>query len=146
MSKGAIIKPMFQDDFFVSRFALQKIANFSKEYHWGACGCVHSKGNISDFYHHLIPYWQENIKQGTNTIGGPSCIYFRRTNTRFDENLLWYMDTDFYYRLFLNYGKPFIIEDALVCSREDETQISKTLITDELIERENKILSKKYEI
>lgn len=145
-AKGSIIKPMFQDDFFVNRTALQQVANFSKEHHWGACGCVHSEGNVKEFYHYLNPYWQDDIKRGVNTLGGPSSVYFRNTDIRFDERLLWFMDTDFYYRLYQKYGQPFIINNALICSREDETRVSKTMITEELVSSENAILAKKYGI
>jgi glycosyltransferase involved in cell wall biosynthesis len=145
-AKGNIIKPMFQDDFFVNRFALEIISKLPYNYHWGVCGCVHSDGNVKEFYHHLIPYWQDDIKKGANTLGGPSSIYFRKTDINFDERLLWYMDTDFYYRLFLKHGLPFIVPNALICSREDETRVSNTMITDEVVNRENKILSEKYGI
>jgi glycosyltransferase involved in cell wall biosynthesis len=143
-ANGEIIKTMFQDDFFVSIKALEKILQLPKDKHWGMCGSVHAKGKVDNFYNRLIPFWQDDIKKGVNTLGGPSSLFFRRTDIIFDENLLWYMDTDFYYRLFLKYGTPFIVENALICSREDDTRVSNTLITDELVQRENKIISKKY--
>jgi glycosyltransferase involved in cell wall biosynthesis len=142
-ASGDIIKIMFQDDFFVSVKALEKIITLPYDKHWGVCGCVHAKGNVENFYNRLVPYWQDGIKRGVNTLGGPSSIFLRKTDVVFDERLLWFMDTDYYYRLFQKYGEPFIIAEPLICSREDDTRVSNTLITTELVEKETKIINEK---
>ena len=143
IAKGDIIKVMFQDDFFITNDALNTICgkNFPQ---WGVCGCVHSKEDESIFYNRLVPFWQDNIKKGINTVGGPSCLFFRKNELLFDEDLLWFMDTDFYYRMYKKYGIPDIIEEPLYCSRESANSVSNTLITDELIKKETLIIKNKY--
>ena len=111
---------------------------------WGVCGCVHSDEKADSFYNKLIPYWQNSIKDGINTIGGPSVTFFRPTSIRFDERLLWYMDTDFYVSMYKEYGEPYIEPKALICSRETKTQVSSTLITDKIVKTEELILKEKY--
>ena len=140
LAKGDIIKIMFQDDFFINNNALNIISST-----WGVCGCVHSLEDNAVFYNRLIPFWQDDIKKGVNTVGGPSCLFFKKTDLMFDEDLLWFMDTDFYYRMYQKYGTPSIIEDALYCSRESSTSVSNTLITNDLIERETIIIKNKYD-
>lgn len=143
-AKSDIIKVMFQDDFFIDKDALKKIS--SRDFKWGVCGCVHSKEDENVFYNRLIPYWQDNIREGINTLGGPSCLYFTPTDLRFDERLLWFMDTDFYYNMYKRYGKPSIIEEPLYCSRDSINSVSNTLINDELVKKETLILKEKYGI
>jgi len=140
---GDIIKIMFQDDFFIDNNALNIISK--KQSSWGVCGCVHSLEDNAVFYNRLIPFWQDNIKKGVNTLGGPSCLFFKKTDVYFDENLLWFMDTDFFYRMYKKFGLPDIIEEPLYSSRESVNSVSRTLITDELIERETKIIKEKYD-
>ena len=139
------IKIMFQDDFFVTKDALDIInKKFNEPAKWGASACIHYSSDSGSFYRPHYPRWQLNIKRGENTIGCPSVSFFNRCELRFDTNLLWYMDTDFYYRLFQKYGEPNIENKILIGVREDNTRVSNTLITDELINRENQIISKKY--
>jgi len=140
-----LIKIMFQDDFFVTRDALDTInINFKKSEKWGASACIHYSSDSKNFYRPHYPAWQPNIKKGENTIGCPSVAFFKRCDLRFDTDLLWYMDTDFYYRLFLKYGEPVIENKILVGIRQDSTSVTSTLITDDLINKENLIISKKY--
>jgi glycosyltransferase involved in cell wall biosynthesis len=145
-AKGSIIKVMFQDDFFVNPKALDIVSSSLQDKHWGLCGCVHTDDNNSEFFYRKVPVWQDDIKQGVNTVGGPSVVFFRPTDVRFDKRLLWYMDTDFYYTLYLKYGLPYIEPRPLVCSRYATTSVSSTMITDEVVNRENDIIKNKYNV
>lgn len=143
-ANGDYIKIMFQDDFFVNKNALKIIS--SEKRPWLVCGCVHSNEDEHVFFHHLIPKWHGGIIEGINTIGGPSCLYFKKTDIRFDERLLWFMDVDFYYKLFLKYGEPYIITNPLYCSRLSSAMVSKSLVTNEIIEKETLLVKKEYGI
>lgn len=145
-ASGDLIKIMFQDDFFVNSKALEYATLLPKNAHWGVCGCVHADEEVSQFYNPMVPYWQKNIKTGVNTIGGPSVCFFRPTHVRFDERLLWYMDTDFYVSLYNEYGTPYVESRSLVCSREANSRVSSTLITHEIVKREEQILKEKYNV
>lgn len=141
-ANGEYIKVMFQDDFFVNRNALKIISK--EKCLWLASGCVHSNEDDHNFYYRFIPQWRSNILDGTNTLGGPSCLYFKKTNARFDERLLWFMDIDFYYKLFLEYGEPHILKQPLYCSRVSSTMVSKALVTNQIIEKETVLIKEKY--
>jgi len=143
-ASGDLIKIMFQDDFFVNVNALDYILKLPEKSNWGVCGCVHSDEKANSFYNRLVPYWQNKIKNGVNTIGGPSVTFFKPTGIRFDERLLWYMDTDFYVSMHKEYGDPYIEPKALICSRETKTRVSSTLITDKVVKTEELILKEKY--
>jgi hypothetical protein len=106
-------------------------------------------------YHHLendnhfryrTPYYTPEIQSGINTIGPPSCIVFPNENNFFDENLIWYMDTDFYYRLFVKYGEPIVIDRDSVVNRLWDGQITNTVITSEVKEKEQQYLLSKMTI
>lgn len=143
-ASGDIIKVMFQDDLFVNPKALEIVSNLLTEKHWGVCGCVHTKDDENTFFYKKIPEWQDDIKKGVNTIGGPSTLFFRKTDIKFDERLLQYMDTDFYYSMYLKYGLPFIEPRPLICSRFSSTSVTSTMVTDELVIREDLIVKEKY--
>ena len=143
-ASGDIIKVMFQDDLFVNPNALEIVSNLLIEKQWGVCGCVHTKDDENTFFYRKIPEWSEDIIKGINTIGGPSTLFFKKTNIKFDERLLQYMDTDFYYAMYLKYGLPYIEPRPLICSRYSTTSVTSTMVTDELVIREEKIVKEKY--
>ena len=141
---GNKIKVMFQDDFFVNRSALSIASSLLDEYSWGVSACIHYKTDTKEFFRPHFPYWQDDIKKGNNTIGGPSVMFYNKCDLKFDTNLLWYMDIDFYYRLYKIYGEPYIENKTLIGIREDNSRVSSTYITEELVNRENKIIRDKF--
>jgi glycosyltransferase involved in cell wall biosynthesis len=143
-SNGNKIKVMFQDDFFVNKDALSIINEQLNEHAWVISSCIHYKTATKEFFRPHYPYWQDDIKKGNNTLGGPSVLSFQKCDAWFDINLLWFMDIDFYYKLFKIYGKPFIENKILVGIREEDTRVSSTMITSELVERETKIIKERF--
>lgn len=138
------IKVMFQDDFFTNVDALKHTVYNLNNSHWCVFGCIHYNEDRQEFYRPHYPYWQDNIKKGENTIGCPSVLGFNKCDIYFDTDLLWYMDTDFYYRMYTAYGKPFTDNRLIVGIRDNPKSVSNTLITDEVVLRENRILKKKF--
>jgi hypothetical protein len=125
-SKGDIIKIMFQDDFFYDNDAIKLILKRfeSEDCKWLVSGCNHTL-DCDKFYNYMIPYWNENIIRGINTISSPSVLSFKRdVNCLFDENLTMLMDCEFYYQLYKKHGLPEIIDNCLVTNRIHENQIS----------------------
>lgn len=144
-SKFELIKPMFQDDFFTSRDALLKIQEmYDMGKNWGATRFIHY--NNERFYNEQIPHYNKNIINGINTIGSPSVIYFKKDNNLlFDENLIWFMDCELYHRLYIKYGEPSIIDDSiLVGGRIWDGQVTKTKITNQIIQFETQYIKEKY--
>lgn len=139
------IKIMFQDDFFVNENALEIFNQYFKTNKWGASGCIHHNWKYKQYYWEHHPGWNENIKEGKNSIGSPSVCFFKKCDIMFDPNLIWFMDTDFYCRLYERYGTPTIIPDVLVGVSEDETRVTDTLINKEVINKETQIIKEKYD-
>jgi glycosyltransferase involved in cell wall biosynthesis len=142
-SNGDIIKPIFQDDFFSSRETFSTLtASINESDKWGATGFNHIYGN--DTFRYAIPYYNNNIINGVNTIGAPSTVFFRE-KFYFDENLIWFMDCEFYHRLYLKFGNPKIINDCCVTIDTGDHSISSS-ITEEIIEKEKKYIKNLYGI
>jgi hypothetical protein len=80
-----------------------------------------------------------------NTISSPSSIAFLQgNNVLFDDNLSWFMDCEFYYRL-QQREKLRVIQEILIGNRCWSGQVTNTLITNELVVREKDHINKKYE-
>lgn len=123
---GDIIKIMFQDDLFVNNDALQIIHDTFEitGCNWLVNGCNHTTDGIN-FNREMIPSWNDQILYGVNTISSPSVLSFRNSNTSFfDENLTMLMDCEYYYQLYVKYGKPFITKNVLISNRTHPNQIS----------------------
>jgi glycosyltransferase involved in cell wall biosynthesis len=118
-----LIKIMFGDDFFVDENSVKKICDQfeNKTCNWLVNGCLHCK-NIHSMFRPFIPYYNEDIHLGINTISSPSVLTFRGKHY-FDEKLIMLMDCDMYKQLYDKFGNPFIIKDYLICNRLHETQM-----------------------
>jgi len=112
---GDIIKIIFQDDLFVQNDALEKISNsFELGCKWLVTGCTHTNDGKT-FYRDHIPRWSNRIPYGSNKIGAPSVLSFINNNVKqFDENLLTFMDCEYYYQLYKEHGLPYILDDIQV--------------------------------
>jgi glycosyltransferase involved in cell wall biosynthesis len=111
-SKYSIIKPMFQDDFFIDTMCLDEI---SKTKHmWGGVGFTHfdDKGNHQG--NTMLPRYNINIKNGVNTFGSPSVCFFRKDENYFNNDLVWLMDCEFYEHMFRKYKFPYVINKISV--------------------------------
>jgi len=148
LANGDYIKPLLQDDFIATNDALEKqvrILESGKK--WVASGCWHiNENNKTRLFNPHPPQWADPNKllTGFNLIGSPSVIMHVNDGMRYDINLIWLMDVEFYYLLFKKYGVAFLIPDLDYISRLRGDGISNTIITKELIEEEKKYLNKKY--
>jgi hypothetical protein len=60
-----------------------------------------------------LPTYNDNILCGYNTIGDPSCLTFKNENIiYFDVNLTWFVDCEYYYRLYKLFGNPYILSNT----------------------------------
>lgn len=134
---GEIIKIMFQDDLFFDPNALRKIYKRfqNNSVNWIVTGTNHTYDDGKSFTRDMVPYWNDRIIYGVNTISSPSVLAFRNNQKiYFDENLVLLMDCDMYHQLFVRYGLPTIIEDILVTNRFHSKQISFQYTNDVQIE------------
>jgi hypothetical protein len=120
---GEIIKLLYMDDFFVDVNALYKISNAFQENDgkWLINGFVHCNMDKSKYFDVRIPWYGNKYVNGDNTTGNPSTYAVRKECLlEMDENLLWIVDGEYFYRSFFYHGDPIIINDILVCFREHQ--------------------------
>lgn len=150
MCSGDIIKVMFQDDFFYDDESLEKINNklTYSDRKWLVNGCNHTQNDGHSFYWEMYPRWNNRLLQGVNTISSPSVVSFKKEVTnRFDENLVYFMDCEFYYGMNASYGLPVFLNDVLVSNRVGDHQISSNLgDREDYISRETKYCMEKYNL
>ena len=147
MCSGDIIKVMFQDDFFYDDESLEKIGNEfdASDKMWLVNGCNHTQNNGHSFYWEMYPKWNDRLLEGVNTISSPSVVSFKsEVVTRFDENLVYFMDCDFYYGMNNKYGLPIFLNDVLISNRVGDHQISTHVNKQEYISRETEYCIGKY--
>lgn len=144
-ASGDLIRILHMDDYLFTEYSIEKtIRPFdNKEVAWSCTGYVHSTDRVSFFNHH-IPQMVPDIHIN-NKIGFPSCVTFRREHLElFDENLIYYVDTDFYKRMYMKLGNPFIVNDPTVVCYLHDRQVTNTLATEELRERELRYVKAKF--
>ena len=117
---GEIIKIMFQDDFFYDDEALGKIyySLVDSDEMWLLNACNHTMDDGRTFYWDFYPRFNDNLLSGVNTISSPSVVSFKReVKNRFDENLVYLMDVDFYHGMKITYEDPIFYDDILISNR-----------------------------
>lgn len=109
---GDIIKPLFQDDVFLSKNCLSEIARNYQPNKWYAYPRKQIIGN--KVLKKRFPYYHKYTLVGFNRISAPTAVAFPNDDMLFDEHLNWLMDCEFYYRLKERYGEPLVLDDAVV--------------------------------
>lgn len=123
---GAILKILFQDDFLCRPDALGRIAaGFGKGgASWLLCGSGVSRDGES-VERPMVPRLGPGLRFGRNTVSSPSVLALRAgTGLRFDEDLIWLMDVEFYDRCAALLGAPAILPETLVANRLHAGQVS----------------------
>lgn len=148
LCNGEIIKIMFQDDFFYDDEALDKIYYrlVDSNKMWLVNGCNHTETDGNSFYWDFYPRFNDDILRGVNTISSPSVVAFKNKNKiKFDENLVYFMDVDFYYGMREKYGEPIYYNDILITNRVHKNSISSSLKNkQETIKKESEYCCLKY--
>jgi dTDP-4-dehydrorhamnose reductase len=146
LCNGRYIKILFQDDFLYDVNSLQIQHNFiseNKEVKWFMTKFYHSNTG-TDFYKLYAPRWVNHQWRGHNLMGCPSGLTLKNENLlSFDEGLNWYMDIDYYQKLYLKYGKPFILDEVTVVNRTWGARLTDT-IPQSLKDNELKIMIERY--
>jgi len=143
---GDLIKILFQDDWLLDKdsIALQVESFTQSSARWSIAACAHADndGAIKDEYQ---PSFNNSILF-INTLSSPSTLMiYKDSYEPFDNELLWYMDTDCYHRLHQKYGLPHIHNRVSVVNRRHADQITNTMISKELEQWERNYLKQKYE-
>jgi glycosyltransferase involved in cell wall biosynthesis len=120
--------------------SIVKYAENNKTSRWFAIGHITEPENKN-----FIPRWNDNILV-KNTISGPSAIVLRRDlrHIQLDPAFTYYLDLDWYYRLYKEAGVPNCIGYPLWINRRGPHQLTRTVCTAENNKREDQLLIKKY--
>lgn len=145
-AKGEAIKILFQDDFLLGSDSLQTqyVHFFSNHNQWMVTACAHTNdgANIRDPFY---PKYHDEIQYGNNTISSPSVLMMNnKLDIEFDENLFWLMDVEYYKRLYDSFGLPSICNYISVVNRSHVDQVSNTIATQDVKDREYLYVKQKY--
>jgi len=93
----------------------------------------------------FIPKWNSMILQH-NTVSGPSAIIIRPAlkHIKLDPEFIWYLDLDWYYRLYKEGGKPSGISSVHWINRKHPLQLTHTVCSQARKDSEKALLFKKY--
>ena len=125
---GEILKVLFSDDFILTNNLVEELDKaFTDEINWAVTGYAHTIDDGQTHYNPKIPYYNEKLLEGVNTLSSPSILALRRgIDMYFDERLTMLMDCDMYYRLYKYHGEPAILKDYHISNREHKTQTQRT--------------------
>jgi len=123
---GEYIKILHHDDFFVDDMALEKTVSAldSSGKDWLVCGFNHTRDTIN-FFDPRTPQYPDHLLVGNNLLGAPTNITLKNeSKLYFDSNAMMSMDHEWYHRLRMKYGMPYILDEVLVTSRLRDDRLS----------------------
>jgi len=135
-AEGKILKLLMQDDLFVDDKALEKIKKGFDETNckWLFHGFTHTTDGI-ETHRDCVPNWCDMVLEGRNLLGSPSCVaILNKTKIYLDTNLKLLVDTEFYHRMRIENGMPYIIPDILIANREHDDRTSNNIQYDTRID------------
>lgn len=123
---GELIKILCQDDMLFGASALSLTAKaFKPGKHWLVTDYLHTRDHET-FNARFSPRMNSRIEV-KNSIGTHSGLTVRNANLpRFDEELLWFMDCEFYRQLYDLYGRPVYLRKPTVAVMLWEGQVTHT--------------------
>jgi glycosyltransferase involved in cell wall biosynthesis len=144
-ANGGHIKIILQDDFLAGPEALGRMIEKITGSAWLVHAYWHTDIAGQTRFHPTQPFIPDDHATllQTNSIGAPTAIMFQKNELRFDENLIWFMDCEFYFRLLQNFGPPVIITDPLAVQTLWPGQLTHKLTAD-VKQREAEYIQNKY--
>lgn len=129
LCSGEYIKILHCDDLFYKEDALQIIVDAldNSNNHWLVNGFIHTY-DMLNFFDPRIPKYPDHLLIGNNLLGSPSNITIRNKDIEyFDTNVSTSMDHEWYHRLRMKFGMPFIINNTLTVSRQHKNNVTSKL-------------------
>jgi len=140
---GSYIQYLALDDMLASSDAVEKAIMEMKRQptaKWFATAHkIHQSSEV------FVPKWNSMILQ-RNTLSGPSAIIVRSElkHVKLDPDFIWYLDLDWYYRLFKEGGIPGIISHIHWINRKHPFQLTHIVCDMERRNAEKTALEVKY--
>ena len=141
---GDILKVLFSDDFILTNNLVEELDKaFTDNVDWAVTGYAHTLDDGQTHYNPKIPYYNDRLLEGVNTLSSPSILAMRKgIDMYFDEQLTMLMDCDMYYRLYKYHGDPVILKDYHISNREHKNQTQRS--NEHLLPKEIEYLKKKH--
>lgn len=145
-AEGEIIKLLDQDDYLLGSDSLQFYADyFDTETNFLATAYWHTRDR-KEYYNLHLPMFNPQLFV-VNTIGTCSCVAFRNfgpETPRFDENLRYSHDCDWYWRYLMKYGKPVLLNVPTIANYLWENSVTSTVSNELILSEQKYILDKIY--
>lgn len=142
-AKGSYIQYLALDDMLENKDSVKNAVNFMNlrpNTNWFV-----TAHRINPSGETFIPKWNSQILT-RNTVSGPSAIIIREglKDIKMDPEFIWYLDLDWYYRLYKEGGQPGIIDFIHWINRKHPLQLTHTVCSNSIRENEKQKLFKKY--
>lgn len=149
-SSGEFIKIMNQDDYFNNENVLKNMAELTKNHKWVLSGFVHLNNNNQSFFNYMIPRIDGNgthLLDGINTVGCPSVGLIPKGEL-IDVDVTYMIDCELWYRLFIKFGYPGVVNDHNIIIVMGDHNLSTKLINDSksMILKDKDYCYKKYKL
>ena len=144
LSSGDYIKPMLQDDYFYDIKSLESLVNglVDSNRKWVSASTIHCTEDNQDYLHTPHIPWLPNIPQrwleGDNGIGSPSLTLYPRNPEEYNPFLVWLMDVEYYYRLWIHFGYPVLVNDICIVTRQRSQSITNVEVSPQVVEEDRK--------
>jgi glycosyltransferase involved in cell wall biosynthesis len=148
-SKGDYIKLMNLDDYIEGNDTIQMMVDLlSKGSKWVLCGCKHLNYDSDSWSNPIIPRIEgdgKHLLNGVNYIGCPSVALIPK-NEYFDTEVIYMIDCELWYRMYIKYGYPGILEDYRIVIGIGNHTLTNQLLDKqyEWIEKDKNYCSIKY--
>jgi glycosyltransferase involved in cell wall biosynthesis len=113
-SSGDYIKLMNLDDFIIGKDTLQLMVDLlTEDGKWLISGCIHYDYGNKSWTNPIIPRIEgdgKHLLKGINFVGCPSVGLIPR-DEYFDHKILYMIDCELWYRMFIKYGYPKVLND-----------------------------------
>jgi len=148
-AKGKYVKVMHHDDYFLNKDSLSKFVKVAEGNNCSFVFCNTEVWHVSDDSRRISKPNEiqlEKLSQSPfflffrNKIGSPSATFFARSEMKFDENLKWLVDVDFYIQYLKKH--PFIhLNETLVCTaHEAPGQVTQEVQSDKTVQIKEHVL------
>ena len=163
-SQGEYVKILFDDDWFLTKDALRKCVEMmdnNPDADFGYCKQIGFKRGTNKIVHRRAQKYVKRLKKDpmelflSNRISAPSVIIIKqKCSIRFDKNLIWGNDTDYYIKLILSNNNFAFLNEELIALGCPTTQLTQTfekkyeIVTNDILRIYNRfekeVLKSKY--
>lgn len=147
-STGEYIKILCQDDFLYDSKSIENTINAIKidNKKWLVSSYYHTY-NFIDFVNLHHPKKSDIYQPIINLIGTHSCLTISKdVDILFDDNLIWYMDCEYYSRLFEKYSQPEYLLTPTIVQSLWEGQVTNSIIDNNIVKNEIEYIKNKNKL